>query len=232
MLTAVPRRQVLHHHQYPTDGHAVGCRVPTTLKQFKILARLGKSPSMGLYDDIECGTEFYFSEEDYLSAEELSGIVPAPGKKTRRSRAIKCETSPTPAPPSSAGAGPSTLAKTEGVPASKRPRRSVATSVKSYVVPDSDDEGIADGRDDSLQRFAKKRRAESNMQRWIKHLAIMLKDEQKKVRVFHPRGATCHTLLCAGAWIDVLLSDTVVLLSRSTTSGNAGYTLQRRQDPR
>ncbi|KAL1950260.1 hypothetical protein VTO73DRAFT_5384 [Trametes versicolor] len=191
---------VLHHHQYPTDGHAVGCRVPTTLKQFKILARLGKSPSMGLYDDIECGTEFYFSEEDYLSAEELSGIVPAPGKKTRRSRAIKCETSPTPAPPSSAGAGPSTLAKTEGVPASKRPRRSVATSVKSYVVPDSDDEGIADGRDDSLQRFAKKRRAESNMQRWIKHLAIMLKDEQKK---YNERKRRIHAATPPGSKVKV-----------------------------
>ncbi|EIW59522.1 uncharacterized protein TRAVEDRAFT_28653 [Trametes versicolor FP-101664 SS1] len=191
---------VLHHHQYPTDGHAVGCRVPTTLKQFKILARLGKSPSMGLYDDIECGTEFYFSEEDYLSAEDLSGVVPAPGKKTRRSRAIKCETSPTPAPPSSAGAGPSTLAKTEGVPASKRPRRSVATSVKSYVVPDSDDEGIADGRDDSLQRFAKKRRAESNMQRWIKHLAIMLKDEQKK---YNERKRRIHAATPPGSKVKV-----------------------------
>ena len=65
----------------------------------------------------------------------------------------------------------------------KRPRRSVATSVKSYVVPDSDDEQIVvDGEDESLQRFAKKRRQESNMQRWIKQLAVLYKEEQRKVR--------------------------------------------------
>ena len=56
-------------------------RVPTTLKQFKFLARLGRSPSMVLYDDIDQGTEFYFSEEDYLSQEELNGDIQAPAAK-------------------------------------------------------------------------------------------------------------------------------------------------------
>ncbi|KAI0632128.1 hypothetical protein C8Q77DRAFT_1218628 [Trametes polyzona] len=183
---------VLHHHLYTPGGPALTTRVPTTLKQFKILARLGRSPSMGLYDDIEWGTEFYFSEEDYLTPEELSGgIVCTPSKK-RKSRPrtteqpIKCETSPTPGPSSSsssASAGPSTARLADGAGSGsgkKRPRRSVANPVRSYVVPDSDDEDIADGRDDSLQRFAKKRRAETNMQRWIKHLTVLLKEEQKK----------------------------------------------------
>ncbi|KAH9854676.1 hypothetical protein C2E23DRAFT_867269 [Lenzites betulinus] len=175
---------VLHHH-YTTEGTVLAARVPTTLKQFKILARLGRSPSMGLYDDIEWGTEFYFTEEDYLAQEELSGIIPAPGKKTRRPRArveqaIKCETSPTPGPSSaSTSAGPSTPRSPESE-GKKRPRRSVANGTKSYVVPDSDDEDIADGEDQSQARLAKKRRAESNMQRWIKHLGFILKDEQKK----------------------------------------------------
>ena len=56
--------------------------------------------------------------------------------------------------------------------------------MKSYVVPDSDDEDIVmEGEDDILQKFAKKRRQETNMQRWIKQLAILFKEEQRKVCV-------------------------------------------------
>ena len=59
----------------------------------------------------------------------------------------------------------------------------MATSVKSYVIPDSDDEDIAgEGEDESVRRFAKKRKAETNMQRWIKQLDVLLKEEQRKVR--------------------------------------------------
>ncbi|KAI0822288.1 hypothetical protein BC628DRAFT_1421962 [Trametes gibbosa] len=197
---------VLHHH-YAVDGSLLASRVPTTLKQFKILARLGRSPSMGLYDDIEWGTEFYFTEEDYLSQEELSGIIACPTKKSRRSRAraeqaIKCEMSPTPGP-SSASAGPSTsrAGPSEG---KKRPRRSVTSTVKSYVVPDSDDEDIADGRDDSLKKLAKKRRAESNMQRWIKHLALLLKDEQKK---YNEKKRRIHAAAPPGSKVKVPKSE-------------------------
>ena len=166
-------------------------RVPTTLKQFKILARLGRSPSLGLYDDIEQGCEFYFTEEDYISPEELSGTVQAPTRKTRKSRhAVKSEPSPTPGPST---AGPSTSASVSRASAGssqtassrKRPRRSVASTVKSYAIPDSDDEDIVvDGEDDTLQRFAKKRKAESNMQQWIKQLTLLFKEEQKKVRTW------------------------------------------------
>ncbi|KAI0335899.1 hypothetical protein GY45DRAFT_1267365 [Cubamyces sp. BRFM 1775] len=169
---------VLHHHMYMADG-TILAHVPTTLKQFKILARLGRLPSMSLFDDIEGGTEFYFSEEDYLSQEELStGLAPlGPSGKRAARKAARAA--------SAAGSGSAAVAgpSTPSPPAKKRPRRSVASAVKSYVVPDSDDEAIADGRDEShqhLQRFAKKRRAETNMQRWIKHLALLLKEEQKK----------------------------------------------------
>ncbi|KAI0372164.1 hypothetical protein BV20DRAFT_1050929 [Pilatotrama ljubarskyi] len=195
---------VLHHHLYTADGPLVAPRVPTTLKQFKILARLGRTPSIGLYNDIESGTEFYFSEEDYLSQEELSGAVQSASsaKKARKTRTrseqvIKCETSPTPGPST---AGVSRQVEVSPVQAKKRPRRSVASGVKSYVVPDSDDEGIADGRDDSLQRFAKKRRAESNMQRWIKHLAMLLKDEQKK---YNERKRRIHAAAPPGSKVKV-----------------------------
>lgn len=173
---------------------------PTTLKHFKLLARLGRAPSIWLYDDIETGMEFYFSEEDYLSASELSGAShsksASAGNRSRRARhAVKSEASPTPGPST---AGPSRLAEgSSGSAASgsssgagsgsskKRPRRSVATSVKSYVIPDSDDEDIAgEGEDESVRRFAKKRKAETNMQRWIKQLDVLLKEEQRKVRSF------------------------------------------------
>lgn len=51
--------------------------------------------------------------------------------------------------------------------------------MKSYVVPDSDDEEIAEEKvDDSV----KKRRSETNLQRWIKHLTILHKEEQKKYK--------------------------------------------------
>ena len=114
---------------------------------------------------------------------------------------------------------------------SGRPRRSVASAAKSYVVPDSDDEDIVmEGEDESLQKFAKKRRQESNMQRWIKQLTVLYKDEQRKVRFCrrsftppfpvprYPRRAVGQTI---AAYVPSLLLD-------STTIGNAAYTLQPR----
>lgn len=63
----------------------------------------------------------------------------------------------------------------------KRPRRS-ATMARSYVIPDSDDDAIAEvGRAVVSSDFAKKRRSETNLQRWIKHLSVLLKEEQRKV---------------------------------------------------
>jgi hypothetical protein len=47
-------------------------------------------------------------------------------------------------------------------------------------VPDSDDEAIMD-RDFVAPPKMKQKRIETNLQRWIKELSILLKDEQKKV---------------------------------------------------
>ena len=68
----------------------------------------------------------------------------------------------------------------------KRPRRSTASTVRSYLVPDSDDETILDGRKPDGTSLAKskeagKKKAESNLQRWIKHLTALQKEELKKV---------------------------------------------------
>ena len=204
--------QVLQHNSYPSNS-VVNFNVPTTLKHFKFLARLGRTPNRGLYEDVEGGCEFYFSEEDYLSPEELSGAVHPPSKKRkmpdatpdqRRRASVKYEASPTPGPSSGpasasgsgsgpASAGPSSTRRQVAGAATnrnlKRPRRSTTNAVKSYVVPDSDDEDIVMEGDDAgrvLQKLGRERRAESNLQRWIKQLAILLKEEQRKVCVADP----------------------------------------------
>lgn len=71
----------------------------------------------------------------------------------------------------------------------RRPRRSAVT-VTSYAIPDSDDEAIVEDDDDSavvvlMTMQANKRKVESNLQRWIKHLTVLLAEEQKKVMFFH-----------------------------------------------
>lgn len=58
----------------------------------------------------------------------------------------------------------------------------------SYVIPDSDDERIVEDDDENammalMSMQAKKRRVESNLQRWIKHLSALLTEEQRKVSI-------------------------------------------------
>lgn len=60
----------------------------------------------------------------------------------------------------------------------KRPRRTV-TAVRSYAVPGSDDEAIADGDDMGKHR----KPAETSLQKWIYHLGELAKEENRKVRI-------------------------------------------------
>lgn len=144
------------------------------------------------FDDIEAGAEFYFSEEDYLSSDELEG---APPKITgrmlyARMRAmmtgypVKTESSPAPSASSRVE-----LARLRLPDPAFRPRRGAASSAKNYVVPDSDDDMIADHDEDEIMQqahaIAKKRRDESNLQKWIKHLSGLLREEQKKACFCH-----------------------------------------------
>ncbi|KAJ3536966.1 hypothetical protein NM688_g6761 [Phlebia brevispora] len=169
----------LHHH---TENYIPENRVPVTLRHFKMLARLGRTPPSCLFDDIEAGTEFYFGEEDYLTPEELDGAPPKPlAKKRKRIRiatvtqhAVKTESSP----------GPSTPGTNDVLDVKLMPRRCAATS-PNYFVPDSDDDMIVeDGDEDELMQevhaIVRKRKDESNLQKWIKHLSGLLKEEQKK----------------------------------------------------
>lgn len=146
-----------------------------------------------LFDDIDAGAEFFFSEEDYLSPEELSG---APRKVRRRRHSmikvkivsaysVKSEDTPGPSrlhTPISSASSASSSPDRPSRSSQKRPRRSAA-QMKSYVVPDSDDEEIVDVDDVMIKQTnvqAKKRKEESNMQKWIKHLSVLLKEEQRR----------------------------------------------------
>jgi hypothetical protein len=155
--------------------------VPVTFKHFRLLARLGKAPNWCLYHEIENGAEFYFSEEDYLSKQP-------PATEPKRCSKVKVksskETSPT-IPRFSIQAGPSRVQVSPRAN-KRRPRRSAA-AVMSYVIPDSDDEAIVEDDDENavvvlMTMQAKKRKVESNLQRWIKHLSVLLAEEQKKYK--------------------------------------------------
>lgn len=153
--------------------------------------------NFSLYEDIEAGAEFFFSEEDYLSPEELNGtprraIRESPKRRNGKIRikivkeyTIKTESSPSPSKIPS----PEPTVPEPSMSASdlrRQPRRSAASSIKSYAIPDSDDEEIADVEDklsEQLHANARKRKVESNLQKWIKHLGVLYKEEQKKVCV-------------------------------------------------
>jgi hypothetical protein len=126
-----------------------------------------------LYHEIERGAEFFFSEEDYLAHQD--DVDP---KMTR----VKIEL---------INSGVlSASASTSRSPSRgrKRPRRAAAATTPSYLVPDSDDEIIAEEDIDfisSSSNFTKKKKVETNLQLWLKHLSILLKDEQRKVRICH-----------------------------------------------
>lgn len=134
---------------------------------------------MLLFDDIEAGTEFYFSEEDYLTTEELNKIASA-GKTSNCGVKVKTECTARadiPVDPLVPSSDPS-IDRSGSPRGKKRPRRSAVATAKSYFVPDSDDEDIADEKPSD---HVKKRRSETNLQQWIKHLTILHKEEQRKV---------------------------------------------------
>ena len=156
-----------------------------TLKHFKLLARLGRTPvslievlsqtrlisifvqSYYLYHSIEEGAEFYFDEDDYISKSD-------PAKHFVRKKVVKVESpKQTPIPSCThAGVSGSTARSSR-----KRPRRTATANVRSYVDHDSDED--AEMSDASVRE--KKVVRETSMQLWIRHLGELLKSEQKKV---------------------------------------------------
>jgi len=140
--------------------------VPITLKHFQLLARLGRTPNFYLWNGIEAGAQFYVDENDYLLKSDVT-------KTSTTKPKLKVEVSQSrPPSPGYPSAGPR---------GRRRPRRSAAQSVRSYAVPGSDDEAIAedsqcedDCEDDQTRPMA------TNLQLWIKHLSQLLKTEMRK----------------------------------------------------
>ncbi|KAF9220958.1 hypothetical protein BS17DRAFT_786268 [Gyrodon lividus] len=174
-------------HQYLSSGYAsTSTHVPITLKHFKLLGHLGRAPNWCLYHEIELGAEFYFSEEDYLSRQVSTSETKWLSKSRAKPTDIKKETSP---PTLSRSLGLLTQLPSGNPPrvTRRRPRRSASATVASYVIPDSDDEAIVEDDGENamvalLSMQAKKRKVESNLQRWIKHLSILLVEEQRKYK--------------------------------------------------
>ncbi|KAF8231714.1 hypothetical protein L208DRAFT_1423428 [Tricholoma matsutake] len=163
---------MLHHYIYSDSNQlsSTTIHVPITLKHFQILARLGRAPSFFLYHDIEAGAEFFFDENDY--------ILNDTGKKPR---AIKTEVTSTSFSTSRSRtkSDASSLLSSRG---RKRPRRA-ATTIRSYVVPDSDDDMLDDDEpmEFTAQEHEKRTKTEeSSLQKWVKHLGNLVKEEQRK----------------------------------------------------
>ncbi|KAG6854665.1 hypothetical protein C0991_003313 [Blastosporella zonata] len=155
----LPRPDSIRH------THSRSCeRVPVTLKHFKLLAHLGKMPNFRLYLDVQANCEFYLDETDYLEQD---------AKGSSETKSVKAEASEFPS--SSPRLKREIIPSTSNTRRRKRPRRS-ATAVRSYAIPDSDDDAIVE--DDEVLK--KPKLVESNLQKWILHLGEILKDEERK----------------------------------------------------
>lgn len=125
-----------------------------------------------LFQAIRTGAQFYASEDDFLPSDVK----------------IKKETTPSTDIVTSASAPVASSSSASSRTPSKRPRRprrSAASAVKSYVVPDSDDEAIAEEQvgenvETSGSHSGKKRVVETSLQKWIRHLTALQKGEIKK----------------------------------------------------
>ncbi|CAA7261575.1 unnamed protein product [Cyclocybe aegerita] len=166
---------MLHHYLMFGDGTQTNLtstqsHVPVTLKHFKLLARLGRTPNYYLWYDIERGAEFFVDENDYITNDNPSRTLSSrPNIKVEAPASTTISSlPPMPSSPSSSTRG------------KKRPRRSAAGVVRSYADPDSDDEDIAN---DSLLASAqeeKKKPGQTSLQLWIQHLGLLLKTETRK----------------------------------------------------
>ncbi|KAF5369469.1 hypothetical protein D9758_002713 [Tetrapyrgos nigripes] len=211
--------------------------VPVTLKHFKLLARLGRSINYTLFVAIENGSDFYNSEEDYIAEWDTSRRVYNRMKKGRDSSITRGHSRPQvlvgtqssssfSVPSSSKSATATTLASSSSTSSAtssstlnttantrgiKRPRRSAAATVQSYIVPDSDDDLIAGDSDtdedaeteqhvpteiadrdadvdmdvdvDVDEKIDDRKRVEIlNLNKWVWGLEELLKEEQAKNR--------------------------------------------------
>jgi hypothetical protein len=121
-----------------------------------------------LWQAIQVGAQFLFNEDDYLS--EASKAI----RHSAKQKVVKTESVE----------GDLSLPSTSPSGDRKRPRRS-ATVVRSYAVPDSDDESVFEEKSTRIKSSMKRKMPqETNLQLWIKHLSLLLKTETRKVTHF------------------------------------------------
>ncbi|KAH9179344.1 hypothetical protein EDB89DRAFT_2217692 [Lactarius sanguifluus] len=170
------------NHAVVNDNHGIlqhylsgPLLVPITLHHFKMLARLGRAPNYQLFRAIRDGAEFFLSDNDYLKYPDVdvkretpsAEVVPS---EVIRNSALSMPMSIAPIPSSSVT---SSAARTR-----KRLHRSAAATVKSYALPESDEESLA--LSESSRHRGRTHTTDSDLQLWIKHLSALQKDETKK----------------------------------------------------
>jgi hypothetical protein len=122
-----------------------------------------------MYHDVEAGAEFFFDENDYISKNEVG----------KESSVVKMEATSTSISTSSRSRAKLDSYSPLAPRGKKRPRRA-ATTIRSYAVPDSDDDSMEFS---AQEREKKPEIEESNLKKWVKHLGILVKEEQRKVRL-------------------------------------------------
>ncbi|KAI9465392.1 hypothetical protein BJY52DRAFT_1202178 [Lactarius psammicola] len=133
--------------------------VPITLHHFKMLARLGRAPNYQLFRAIRDGAEFFLSDNDYLKYPDVE---------------VKRETP-------SAEAVPYEVIRDAALSISSVTSSTARTpTVKSYALPDSDEESSTRGISEASRHRARTHTTDSDLQLWIKHLSALQKDETKK----------------------------------------------------
>jgi len=140
------------------------------------------TPSAGqnyqLFRAIRDGAEFFLSDNDYLKYPDVEVKRETPSAEAVPSEAIRdsvLSMSMSIAPPPSSSVTLST-ARTR-----KRLHRSAAATVKSYALPDSDEESSTRGISEASRHRGRTHTTDSDLQLWIKHLSALQKDETKKV---------------------------------------------------
>jgi hypothetical protein len=126
-----------------------------------------------LFRAIQNSTGFLF-DSDYAKYADVEVKRETPSAETVPSGAVKD-------PVLSIGPSSSPLAALSAARTRKRLHRSAAATVKSYALPDSDDENPTHAISEASRRRIGTRPVESNLQLWIKHLSALQKDETKKV---------------------------------------------------
>jgi len=153
-------------HQFMSPNEPSTSFVPLTLKHFRMLARLGKAPSPKIFRAIEIGTKFYHEEAEYLSLDEQ------PLKGRAKAEKLTCAYTLCLATSTKSSAR-----------SKKRPRRSAAAAVRSYLVPDSDDDtsyDVVKGKTSATSNLSPAQMKEYHLRLWVDNLGELLRSEQRK----------------------------------------------------